>query len=237
MQDMARTKRASWQMFNRIAGRYDLLNRLLSLRQDVRWRRRLTDKLPQRDHLNVVDLATGTADLMLTLHQRCPQIRSMIGIDPARNMLTLGRKKLERIMFRSQPFLIQGDAHHLSLHSKSADVVTMAFGIRNISNLQPVLAEIKRVLRESGKLFILEFSLPTHRFIRAIYLFYFRHILPRIGRWISGDSTAYTYLNHTVEDFPYGEAFCAILEKAGFTHVHAEPLTFGVVTIYSAVHP
>ncbi len=224
-------KTESWLMFNRISRRYDLLNRLLSGRRDVAWRRKCARLLPRRAGLRVLDLATGTADLLLALLKERPDIRP-VGLDPAINMLRLGRQK--RCRKKVAVSFINGDAQRAPLKAGSFDVITMAFGIRNVANIETAFREMHRLLAQDGWLLILEFSLPTNRAIRAFYLFYFRRILPFIGGLISGDRQAYRYLNRTVEDFPYGEAFCQKLADAGFTNTRALPLTFGIASIYSA---
>ena len=232
MSELDETKKTSWQMFNRIARRYDLLNRLLSARRDVVWRKKCARMLPKRSGLRVLDLATGTADLLLALLQERPDIVLAAGLDPAMNMLNIGKTKCGTK--NAAVSFVNGDAQQLSLKSASIDVISMAFGIRNVADIEAAFAEMYRVLADQGRLLILEFSLPTSRLIRRLYLLYFRKILPFIGGLISGDRRAYTYLNRTVEDFPYGEAFKEKLVAAGFTNSEALPLTFGIASIYSA---
>jgi demethylmenaquinone methyltransferase/2-methoxy-6-polyprenyl-1,4-benzoquinol methylase len=223
-------KKESWHMFNRIARRYDVLNRLLSGRQDVRWRQKCAEQLPDDKPITVLDLATGTGDLLRQLIKDRPNIKIAIGLDPAIDMLCIGQKKLSP--YGGQ--MLHGDAQAISLKNETADVITMAFGIRNVPDINAAFTEMYRVLKPDGRALILEFSLPDNRFIRTVYLIYFRHVLPFIGGLISGDRAAYKYLNQTVEDFPYGEAFCKRLEHAGFQKVTAAPLTFGIATLYSA---
>jgi len=225
-------KTTSWQMFNRISQRYDLLNRLLSARRDVAWRKKCARMLPKQPGLRVLDLATGTADLLLALLQERPDIVLAAGLDPAMEMLKIGKDKCDTK--NAAVSLVNGDAQHLSLKTGSIDVMTMAFGIRNVANIEKAFAEMHRVLADHGRLLILEFSLPTNWLIRRIYLLYFRRVLPVIGGLLSGDRQAYSYLNRTVEDFPYGEAFCQKLTDAGFLQTSALPLTFGIASIYSA---
>lgn len=215
-------------MFNRIARRYDLLNRLLSARRDVVWRKKCVRLLPDAP-LTVLDLATGTADMISTLLRERPNIRQVIGIDPAVDMLKIGRRKLN-----GAAALLNGDAQQLAVRNESLDAITIAFGIRNVPDVDKALAEMYRALKTGGQLLILEFSLPRNRFVKTFYLLYFRHVLPFIGGVISGDRQAYQYLNATVEDFPYGKKFCRRLEQAGFVEVRERPLTFGIATIYSA---
>lgn len=221
-----------WRMFDRIAHRYDLLNRLLSFRQDVAWRKRLARLLPDRPDLRVLDLATGTGDVLLSLHHNSGRVQSGVGVDMAGKMLAIGHEKIAARDLSKTLRMVRGDAMTIAFDDASFDAVTIAFGIRNVLDVCEALREMRRVLRPGGRALVLEFSLPGNALFRAGYLFYFRHVLPRIGGLISGDSYAYRYLNETVESFPYGEAFCALMRDAGFADVRAHPLTFGIATIY-----
>ncbi|MDQ1256202.1 MAG: demethylmenaquinone methyltransferase / 2-methoxy-6-polyprenyl,4-benzoquinol methylase [Candidatus Hydrogenedentes bacterium] len=218
-------------MFDRIAPRYDLLNRLLSFRRDVAWRRRLAGALPEGGALRVLDLATGTGDVLLEVAHACPGMRLGVGLDPAGAMLERARPK---IADHARLRLVRGDAMRIPAADSSFDAVTIAFGIRNVSGVETALAEMYRVLRPGGRVLILEFSLPGNVVLRAAYLLYFRHVLPRIGGLVSGDPAAYRYLNTSVETFPYGEAFCRLLRDAGFTEVRAFPLSGGIAALYRA---
>jgi len=226
-----------WTMFDRIASRYDFLNHMLSLGQDVIWRKRvarhLKDYYPQR----VLDLATGTADQIIFLCQKNKNITSAVGIDMAEKMLEIGKEKVKRKKLDHIIRLQKGDATRIPDQDESYDAVTISFGIRNVSNVLTTLQEMYRILKPGGRAIILEFSLPQNRIIRTGYLFYFRNILPRIGSVISSDPYAYNYLNKTVETFPYGEALCRMMEEAGFCDVAAKPLTFGISTIYQGDKP
>ena len=219
-------------MFDRIAHRYDLLNRLLSFGQDSIWRRKTARLLPDGSDLHLLDLATGTADLMLSLHKYSKRIDFGVGLDMAGKMLTLGREKLLKQKKTDVLTLVRSDACRLPFAEGSFNAVTIAFGIRNVIDVPLALSEMHRILRPNGRALILEFSLPENRFVRRLYLLYFRHILPAVGAIISGDNQAYRYLNETVETFPYGEEFCRLMEQAGLTNVKANRLTFGVATIY-----
>jgi demethylmenaquinone methyltransferase/2-methoxy-6-polyprenyl-1,4-benzoquinol methylase len=214
-------------MFDRIAHRYDFLNRLLSFRQDLRWRRKTINFLPQNKNITLLDLATGTGDLIITL---APHFKTIVGLDLSSKMLGVAAHKLKR---NGNVSLKIGDALAIPESDESFEVVTMAFGIRNVLNVEGALAEIRRVLIPKGRLIILEFSMPKNAIIRWGYLLYFRRLLPSIGAFFSGDAKAYRYLNSSVEQFPYGEAFCKLMSNAGFSNVKAAPLTFGVATIYS----
>lgn len=219
-------------MFDRIAHRYDLLNRLLSLGQDVVWRNRVARCLPEKSGQHILDLATGTGDQLISIFSKSGRAASGIGIDMAENMLALGRSKLKKRRLDSSVKLQTGDATAIPFPENTFDAVTISFGIRNVTNVPHSLREMRRVLQPGGRVIILEFSLPKNRLLRRFYLFYFRHILPRIGGLISGDSYAYRYLNETVETFPYGDEFCDLLREAGFEAVKMTPLTFGIATIY-----
>ena len=223
---------AVWRMFDRIAPRYDLLNRLLSGGRDVAWRKRLARHLPPGDDLCVLDLATGTGDVLIMLDQASGRICSGLGVDMAGEMLALGQRKLERGGLTGRFTLARADATVIPAADDSVDAVTIAFGIRNVDCVEKALAEMRRVLKPGGRALILEFSLPSTRLFRGGYLFYFRHVLPRIGGLISGDRQAYRYLNETVESFPYGEAFIQLMERQGFHSVKQHPLTFGIASIY-----
>ena len=227
------SRNESWRIFDRIAHRYDLLNRLLSFGRDIAWRKKVARLLPERDNLTLLDLATGTADLLFSLCENGTRIGSAVGLDMSAEMLTLAGTKLQKKQ-PSQPCLfLRSDAQSLPFPDRSFDVVTIAFGIRNIPDVNLALREMTRILKPGGRAIVLEFSLPRNTFVRSGYLFYFRHILPRIGGLISGDSKAYKYLNETVETFPYGRDFCDLMEQAGMNDVNSYTLTFGVATIYT----
>lgn len=211
-------------LFNQIAPRYDLLNRLLSFGQDQLWRKRVIEFLPEGSDLRVLDLATGTADLALTMVRNSRQVTHVVGVDMAVEMLKIGQDKIEKAGFDACIQLQAGDAHHLGFADQSFDVVTVAFGLRNMPGKERALAEMMRVLRPGGRLIILEFSMPKNLIIRWFYLLYFRHILPRVGGLISGDSQAYRYLNESVESF----------SSDTIDHMQKHPLCFGVATIYVA---
>lgn len=224
--------RETWPMFDRIAKRYDLLNRLLSFRQDVGWRRTLARHLPEGDSLRVLDLATGTGDLLLALQNETPRVRSGAGLDMSWKMLELAREKFLRLRIWDRFQLVRGDATALAVGDETFDAVTIAFGIRNVSDVPAALSEMRRLLRTGGRALILEFSLPKNSIIRFGYLLYFRRVLPFVGGAISGDHGAYRYLNESVESFPYGEAFLDLMRAAGFTRLKAIPLSFGIATLY-----
>jgi demethylmenaquinone methyltransferase/2-methoxy-6-polyprenyl-1,4-benzoquinol methylase len=219
-------------MFDRIAPRYDLLNRLLSFGRDVAWRKQVSRYLPNRPELAVLDLATGTGDLLISLYKESGRVTSGVGMDLAEKMLELARKKIAAKNLDNILSVALGDAKQIPSAENSFDVVTIAFGIRNVDPVEKALSEMYRILKPGGRALILEFSLPENFLMRRLYLLYFRYVLPAVGAVISGDSYAYRYLNRTVETFPYGEDFCRLMKLAGFNDVKAHRLTFGVATIY-----
>ena len=217
------TKAESPALFDRIATTYDTVNRILSFGIDSLWRRRVVHRLPQG---NVLDLACGTGELALAIARK-EGVR-VTGLDLSEGMLEVARRRTEGQSIT----LIHGDAQQLPLPDGSFDATTIAFGIRNVPDVSAALAEMHRVLRPGGRTFILEFSLPANRFIRALHCFYLRHVLPRVGGWISGDREAYRYLNTTIEAFPYGEDFLDLVREAGFSDCTVTPLTMGIATLY-----
>ena len=223
-------------MFDRIAPRYDALNRILSLRRDVAWRKRMATFLKQAGPVDVLDLATGTGDQLIELRKQGVTMGRAVGMDLSEMMLEVGREKLRALKWDDIE-LSQGDVMNVPAEDDSFDVVTISFGIRNVIDVPAGLLEIRRVLKPGGRLLILECSMPGFAPLRFMYSLYFRHILPLIGGMISGDSSAYRYLNETVEKFPCGEAFCDLLRSAGYGDVEFEPQTLGVATIYQGVNP
>ncbi len=226
------SKSESWQMFNDISPRYDLLNHLLSFGLHTRWRRQLAKFLSTKADQKVLDLATGTADVLLSLFKNSDRVRSGCGIDLADKMMDIGRKKIARQGLEPRITLHHGDAHQIPFNEHTFDAATIAFGIRNMDDPKQVLREMKRILNTGGRVIILEFSLPRNTFIRHIHLFYLRHVVPLIGALFSGHYQAYRYLNQTIETFPYGDDFCSLMIEAGFQNVETHPLLFGVASIY-----
>ena len=218
-------------MFNGIAPRYDFLNRLLSLRRDVAWRKALVAHVPDRARLRVLDVATGTGDVLLALNRYHKPVLAA-GADVAEAMLALARGKAGRLAGTRCAF-VRTDATALAFADGCFDAVTMAFGIRNVGDVAKALREMRRVLAPGGRAAILEFSVPANRAFRPVYLLYLRHVLPRLGGLISGDRNAYHYLNRTIESFPCGEAFGTLMKAAGFENVKAHPLTLGIATVYT----
>ncbi len=221
-------------MFDAIAHRYDLLNRLLSFGQDVKWRRALAESVSDARFARILDVATGTGDVLLAVADGCACERFCVGMDMAGKMLELARTKLAEKPAANRGFaLVRCDAGAIPLRADGFDAVTIAFGIRNVPDVSQALRGMCRVLAPGGRLAVLEFSLPSRRIIRFLYLLYFRRVLPLLGGLVSGDYDAYRYLNRSVESFPYGQAFCGIIAASGFDNVAACPLTWGVATLYT----
>jgi demethylmenaquinone methyltransferase/2-methoxy-6-polyprenyl-1,4-benzoquinol methylase len=225
-------------MFDEIAGAYDLANRVLSLRRDIAWRRRLTALLPSGpEPPRLLDLATGTCDVLIAAQRAGCAAPGSVGADFSAGMLREGAKKLDRAGLGGALHLVCADATGLGFAEARFDAVTIAFGIRNVLDVDAALREMCRVLRPGGRAIILEFSMPGNAVLRAGYLLYFRHVLPRLGGLVSGKPEAYRYLNQSVESFPHGRAFCERMEQAGFVGVTARPLTFGIATLYTGLRP
>ena len=220
------------QMFDRIAPAYDILNHLFSFGRDFSWRRRLADSVVKDEKLRVLDLATGTGDILISLLRRNSNIAEAVGLDISENMLALCRRKIARHKLTGRIKLVRADVTASGLDDESFDVVTMGFGIRNTPDAFKTLTEIHRLLKPDGTMLILEFSMPANRILRGFYLFYLRFFVPLLGRLLSGDNHAYRYLNTSIENFHNADDFCRIMQKAGFSDVSAKPLTFGVASLY-----
>lgn len=221
-----------WSMFDRIAPRYDFLNRLLTLGLDVAWRKHMADFLPAGDKVELLDIATGTGDQIFYIMERDQRVTRAVGVDLAEKMLEIGRAKVKQRGLEAVITLHAADALKLPFPDGSFDAVTISFGIRNVVDVPAALRAMLRILRPGGRALILECSKPASPLLRMGYTFYMRYIMPAIGSLISGDGEAYRYLNKTVESFPHGEAFCALMREAGFARVKANPQTLGVATIY-----
>ena len=223
-------------MFDAIASHYDLLNRVLSGGLDRRWRERAVGELHLSGNEVAVDLCTGTADLALTLI-RVPGVRRIIGVDFSTEMLRLGQRKVSEAGEGQTVRMVRGDAMSVPVTNAVADAVTIGFGIRNVQVPIDTLGEAHRILRPGGKLAILEFGFPKNFLLRNTYKWYFRRVLPLVGKVVSRHSTAYSYLPASVGTFWEPDEFCGILSSAGFTEVRAAPLTFGIVYLYIATKP
>ena len=228
-------KKNAWKIFDRIYKKYDLLNHLLSLGFDFHWRKKLSTLIGNRNGGALLDLASGTGDVLFSLIKHSGGFNKAVGVDMSFNMLSHAvRKSVKRGKSGDVEFIL-GDANSIPVKTGSFDIATMAFGIRNISDPVIALRDIHRTLAKDGRALILEFSLPGNRFLKRVHLFYLRYFLPVIGKLISGDVEAYRYLNKTIEVFPYGEKFVKLMEEAGFTECEKFPLTMGIVTIYKGI--
>ncbi len=221
------------EMFNHIAGKYDFLNHFLSLGIDKGWRKKAIKEVVAVKPQRILDVATGTADLAIAAMKAKP--REIIGIDIAAQMLEVGNTKLKDLNLTETIKLQLGDSENLPFESNSFDAAMCSYGVRNFENLEAGLKEMNRVLRQGGKVVILEFSHPKSFPIKQLYQFYFRFILPTLGKLVSKHSTAYTYLPESVMAFPEGQIFCEMLHRCGFQQAKARPLTFGITTLYTAV--
>ncbi len=221
-------------MFDAIAPRYDLLNHVLSAGLDRGWRDRAVDALKLSDNARVLDVCTGTADLAIATVLRA-RGASIVGVDFAGGMLRLGLAKIREASLERRIHLVRGDAAKIPLADRSCDAATIAFGIRNVAEPERALSEIARVLKPGGRLAILEFGQPRIPGIRSLYSWYFRYVLPLIGRLVSRHESAYSYLPASVGTFPPPAEFAKALTATGFSHVQAVPLTFGIVYLFIAV--
>jgi demethylmenaquinone methyltransferase/2-methoxy-6-polyprenyl-1,4-benzoquinol methylase len=220
-------------MFDAIAVRYDLLNHLLSAGIDRRWRRTAIRALSLTGTERVLDLCTGTADLAIAARAMTPPASRVVGIDFAGAMLRVGQDKLRRSGRSGAIALVRGDATRIPLASRSVDAVTIGFGIRNVEDTAAACREIHRVLAPGGRIAILEFAIPTTPVVRAGYLWYFKRVLPLVGRVVSRHNAAYGYLPASVGAFASPDEFVETLQQAGFTAVSARPLTLGIVYLYT----
>lgn len=221
------------EMFDQIAKTYDRCNRILSFGIDKSWRERLAQSLPSHNKIAVLDVATGTGDLLFAMLSARPNIEKAIGVDLAQEMLSIGQKKASAFALPKPIEFLCQDAAHLAFEDGTFDVVTIAFGIRNVLNIDKSLKEMHRVLKPSGTLLVLEFSLPENRLWRSLYLAYFRYVLPFIGGILSNNFSAYSYLNRSVEGFYSKEEFACLMQKAGFASVSLQSLSKGIAHIYS----
>jgi demethylmenaquinone methyltransferase / 2-methoxy-6-polyprenyl-1,4-benzoquinol methylase len=220
-------------MFDSIAPRYDLLNHVLSAGMDRGWRQRAVEALALEPGGRALDLCTGTADVAIAIAHRVNRA-SVVGVDFAGAMLTIGLAKVREAGLDRRITLVRGDAARIPLTDRTCDAAAIAFGIRNVAEPERALAELSRVLRPGGRLAILEFGQPRVPGIRTLYGWYFRYLLPFIGRFVSRHRSAYAYLPASVGAFPSPAEFARIIGAHGFTDVQTIPLTLGVVYLYVA---
>lgn len=221
------------EMFDNISARYDLLNHLLSLSIDKGWRKKVVKLVSAKKPKLLLDVATGTADLAIALEKTHPE--KITGIDISAGMLEVGRKKVAAKGLSQMISLEQADSENLPFADQTFDAITVAFGVRNFENLEKGLSEMYRVLKPGGHLLVLEFSQPQGFPMKQLYSFYFKNILPSIGKLVSKDARAYTYLPESVQAFPHGKEFMAIMEKCGYKQGVRIPLTFGIASIYEGL--
>jgi demethylmenaquinone methyltransferase/2-methoxy-6-polyprenyl-1,4-benzoquinol methylase len=218
-------------MFDRIACKYDFLNHLLSMGIDKGWRKKAINTLRPIQPKKILDVATGTGDLAIAALELQPE--HITGVDISEGMMEIGRKKLAAKNLMDKISLQYGDSEALPFDINYFDAITCAYGVRNFEHLEKGLQDMNRVLRVGGRVAILEFSKPKKFPVKQLYQFYFRFILPTLGKTVSKDATAYTYLPESVAAFPEGNHFCEILQHCGFKNVQARPLTFGITTLYT----
>lgn len=218
-------------MFDKIAFRYDFLNRFLSGGIDIYWRRRAIRELSSLQPKQILDVATGTADMAIFM-TRYLHPEKITGIDISNGMLDIGREKVARHKLEERIVLQEGDSENIQAADNTFDAITVAFGVRNFENLEKGLKEMLRVLRPGGRLVILEFSHPKTPGVRQLYNLYLNIVAPRIGKMVSRSGEAYQYLNDSVKAFPEGKALVRILEKEGYANTRLKRLSLGIVSIY-----
>ncbi len=221
------------QMFDNISPKYDLLNRVLSMGIDIQWRKDVIKMVKASNPQTILDIATGTGDLAIMMAKNTNA--KITGLDLSAGMLDVGRKKVKEAGLDSRIEMVQGDSENLPFQDNSFDCITVSFGVRNFENLEKGLAEINRVLKPGGTFVILEFSYPTAFPMKQLYTFYSKNILPAIGKMVSKDQSAYTYLPDSVRAFPHGEEMKNILKSVNFTQPIDKKLTFGIASIYKSV--
>jgi|TARA_B100000795_G_scaffold268174_1_gene254560 demethylmenaquinone methyltransferase/2-methoxy-6-polyprenyl-1,4-benzoquinol methylase len=218
------------KMFNNIAHRYDFLNHTLSMGIDILWRKKAVKLLKEINPNKVLDIACGTGDF--SIEDLNSGAKKVVGLDISSGMIEVGNNKINKKGLQDKVELLVGDSEEMPFENSSFDGITVGFGVRNFENLEKGLSEMYRVLTDNGQVIILEFSKPKKFPIKQFYFFYFKYILPKIGRLISKDQTAYTYLPDSVNAFPDGKNFTEILEKVGFKNTRIIPCSFGIASIY-----
>ncbi|HWA35559.1 MAG TPA: bifunctional demethylmenaquinone methyltransferase/2-methoxy-6-polyprenyl-1,4-benzoquinol methylase UbiE [Cyclobacteriaceae bacterium] len=229
-EDTSAKKQQVARMFNSISNRYDFLNHFLSLGIDILWRRKAISLLRELQPKTILDIATGTGDLALEALSLKPE--KIIGVDISEGMLEVGRRKMKEKKVDNIIQLTAGDSENLPFADNYFDAAVVAFGVRNFENLERGLGEMLRVVRPGGRIVILEMSKPSKFPMKQLYNVYFTSILPVIGRWISRDQAAYSYLPESVQAFPDGDKLVKILADTGYKNPQCNPLTFGISTLY-----
>ncbi|MFT2011146.1 bifunctional demethylmenaquinone methyltransferase/2-methoxy-6-polyprenyl-1,4-benzoquinol methylase UbiE [Pontibacter sp. 13R65] len=219
------------QMFNNIAGKYDFLNHFLSAGIDIIWRKKAVKLLAPSKPKLILDIATGTGDFALEALSLQPD--NIIGVDISEGMMAVGREKIKRKGLQHKIELLYGDSEALPFEDNTFDAITVAFGVRNFENLAKGLSEMHRVLKPGGTAVVLEFSKPKAFPMKQLYQFYFKNILPVVGKFVSKDRAAYTYLPESVQAFPDGQEFISIYQQVGFKSTQWHSLTFGISSIYT----
>jgi len=218
-------------MFNDIAGKYDFLNRFLSAGTDIGWRKKALKQLESIDAKKLLDVATGTADVAIMAAKQL-KLTKIIGIDISDGMLDVGRQKIIKANLQNTIELLNGDSEAINFPDNTFDAVTVAFGVRNFEDLEKGLSEIKRVLKPTGKLVVLEFSKPILPGVKTMYNLYMKIITPTVGKMISKNKVAYAYLDESIQKFPEGKNFITILNNMGYTNTYSKKLSLGICSIY-----
>lgn len=224
------------EMFDSIAPAYDWMNRAMTFGIDKIWRKKAVNAVVSQQPEHIVDIATGTGDLALAMAARMPRA-SVTGIDLSESMIAIGRRKIMQAGLEDRISLICGDCLAMPLDDASADVITVAYGVRNFEHLDRGYSEMFRVLRPGGMLCVLELSTPVNPVVKPLYKLYTRHIIPTLGRMVSKDAKAYTYLPESIAAVPAGDDMLALIRQAGFADASFKRMTFGVCTLYTAFHP
>jgi demethylmenaquinone methyltransferase / 2-methoxy-6-polyprenyl-1,4-benzoquinol methylase len=224
------------EMFDRIAGKYDVMNRFLSARTDLNWRKAAIKELKKDHPHSILDVATGTGEMAIMACKMLPSCK-VTGIDISEEMLKVGRKKVEKEGFGDNIQLHKGDSETINFAENSFDAIMVAFGVRNFENLELGLTEMKRVLKPGGKIVILEFSKPRRRAVKGLYNLYMGIVAPQVARWFKQNKEAYQYLNESANAFPDRHLFTDILKKVGFSETGFKPLSLGICCLYTGRKP
>ena len=218
------------QMFDNVSPKYDFLNHLLSGGIDILWRKKAIKLLKSAQPKTILDVATGTGDFAIEALALKPD--KIVGVDISEGMLSFGREKIKKLGMESVIEMQKGDSEKLNFSDNTFDAVIVSFGVRNFENLEKGLTDMCRVMKTGGTCIVLEFSKPQSFPFKQLYNFYFKNILPTVGKIVSKDTSAYTYLYDSVQAFPEGNDFMNVFHRAGFTQTQCLPLTFGISTIY-----